>query len=142
MGMLEVSCLCGRIRVKAAKRPDYIHECNCTMCSKAGARWGYFHPSEVSVEGNTAGYCREDKEEPAAEIRFCARCGTTTHWVLTPGAVAKFGDTLMGVNLGLAAENDLSGIELRYPDGRAWSGEGAFGYVREARIIGESTKSG
>jgi hypothetical protein len=25
---------------------------------------------------------------------------------------------------------------LRYPDGRAWSGKGGFGYVQEARIIG------
>jgi hypothetical protein len=28
-------------------------------------------------------------------------------------------------------------IELRYPDGRAWSGKGGFGYVQEARIIGQ-----
>ena len=38
----------------------------------------------------------------------------------------------------LADESDLAGIELRFPDGRAWSGEGGFGYVREARILGRS----
>jgi len=43
----------------------------------------------------------------------------------------------MGVNLRLADEKDLAGIELRYPDGRAWPGKGAFGYVREPRIMGE-----
>jgi hypothetical protein len=42
----------------------------------------------------------------------------------------------MGVNMRLADEKDLAGIELRYPDGRAWSGKGGFGYVQEARIIG------
>jgi hypothetical protein len=42
----------------------------------------------------------------------------------------------MGVNMRLADEKDLVGIELRYPDGRAWSGKGGFGYVQEARIIG------
>ena len=47
----------------------------------------------------------------------------------------------MGVNMLLADERDLAGIELRYPDGRAWSGEGDFTYVREARIIGERAAS-
>jgi hypothetical protein len=141
MGMLKLSCLCGQIRVETSKPPDYIHECNCTLCSKAGARWGYFHPSEVSVEGKAQGYCREDKDDPAALLQFCAKCGSTTHFVLTAKAVAKFGNTLIGVNMRLADERDLAGIELRYPDGQAWSGDGAFDYVQKARIIGRSANS-
>jgi hypothetical protein len=135
--MLKLSCHCGQIRVATAKPPDYIHECNCSLCRKAGARWGYFHPSEVSVEGAAQGYCREDKVDPAAQIRFCGKCGSTTHFVLTESAVARHGNVVMGVNMRLADESDLAGIELRFPDGRAWSGEGGFGYVREARILGE-----
>jgi hypothetical protein len=131
-----LSCLCGQIRVSIERLPDHINECNCALCSKAGARWGYFHPSQVRVEGETRGYRREDKADPAAELRFCATCGSATHWVLTPSAVARFGDSLMGVNMRLADERDLAGIELRYPDGRAWPGEGDFTYVREASIIG------
>jgi hypothetical protein len=134
--MLNLSCHCGRIRVGTAKRPDYIHECNCTLCRKTGALWGYFHPSEVRVEGAAEGYCREDKADPAAQIRFCPRCGSTTHFILTESAVAKHGNVVMGVNMRLADESELTGIELRYPDGRAWSGEGGFDYVREARTLG------
>jgi hypothetical protein len=140
--MLKLSCLCGRIRVETVKRPDYIHECNCTLCSKSGARWGYFHPSEVKVEGEAEGYCRDDKAEPNALLRFCAKCGVTTHFVLTAQAVAKHGDVVMGVNMRLADEGDLAGVELRYPDGRAWAGEGGFGYVREALILGRNTEAG
>ena len=136
MTRLDLSCHCGRIRVETAKRPDYIHECNCTFCRKAGARWGYFHPSEVRVEGEAQGYCREDKAEPGALLQFCGKCGMTTHFVLTAGAAAKHGNVVMGVNMRLADEGDLAGIELRYPDGQAWSGEGAFSYVREARALG------
>ncbi len=40
-----------------------------------------------------------------------------------------------GRNMWLADEKDLAGLELRYPDGQNWSGEGEFGYVRAARII-------
>lgn len=135
--MLKLSCLCGLIRVGLSKRPDYINECNCTLCSKSGARWGYFHPSEVSIDGDAKGYCRTDKEDPAAEIRFCENCGSTTHFNLTASAVAKFGNTMLGVNMLLADEHDLAGLELRFPDGRAWTGAGEFVYLREARIIGQ-----
>jgi hypothetical protein len=134
--MPTLSCLCGQVRVMPARRPDFINECNCTLCEKSGARWAYFHPSEVAIEGATTGYSRADKEDPAAEVHFCETCGSTTHFVLTQSAVAKFGDVQMGVNMRLADEADLAGIELRYPDGRAWPGHGDFVYVREARIIG------
>jgi hypothetical protein len=134
--MLNLSCLCGRIRVETAKRPDYIHECNCTLCRKSGARWGYYPPSEVSVVGTASGYCREDKGDPNALLQFCAECGVTTHFVLTESAVARHGNVVMGVNMRLADEGDLAGVELRFPDGRAWAGEGAFGYLRDSRILG------
>jgi hypothetical protein len=91
----------------------------------------------VSVAGVTSGYCRQDKDDPAADVRFCPACGSVTHFTLTESAVALHGNSLMGVNMRLADEGDLAGLELRYPDGRAWSGAGGFGYVREARIIGE-----
>ncbi len=134
--MLKLSCLCGRVKIETSKKPDYINECNCTLCSKSGAQWAYFHPSEVKAEGATQGYSRDDKADPAAEIHFCEKCGSTTHFVLTASAISKFGNVQMGINMRLADEKDLAGIELRYPDGRAWSGEGGFGYVRDARIIG------
>lgn len=134
--MLKLSCHCGQVRVELAKQPEYVNECNCSLCSASGARWAYFHPSEVSVEGEAHSYCRHDKDEPAAQVQFCPTCGSTTHFTLTESAVARFGNTLMGVNMRLANESDLAGIELRYPDGLAWSGEGAFGYVREASILG------
>ena len=138
---MNLSCLCGQVRVTLAKRPDFIHECNCTLCAKSGARWGYFHPSEVEVQGTTQGYCRQDKADPASQVRFCGTCGVTTHFVLTPGAIARFGNTMMGVNMWLTDAGDLAGIELRYPDGKGWPGEGDFGYVRDARVIGEDTPS-
>lgn len=134
--MLQLSCLCGQVRIATEKRPDYIHECNCTLCTKSGARWAYYHPSEVSVEGATNTYSRQDKDDPAAEIHFCPACGATTHFTLTESAVSKFGNSMMGVNMWLADEKDLAGVELRFPDGRTWSGAGDFSYVREARILG------
>ena len=139
--MLNLFCHCGRVSVRTERRPDFIHDCNCTLCQKTGAIWGYFAPREVAVQGTTAGYSRDDKKEPGVSIRFCSNCGATTHFELTEAAIAKFGNKMLGVNMRLANENDLQGVELRYPNGRAWSGEGDFGYVQEARIIGLSNGS-
>lgn len=133
---MTLSCLCRQVHVTVGRLPEFINECNCTLCRKTGARWGYFSPSDVGIDGATRGYRRADKEDPNAEVRFCAACGSTTHFVLTEGAVSKFGNALMGVNMGLADERDLAGVEVRYPDGQAWSGAGGFGYVREPRVIG------
>ena len=135
--MLQLTCLCGDVRITTAVRPDHINACNCTLCRKSGAHWANYDPSDVTVEGATTGYSREDKAEPAADVRSCARCGSTTHFVLTEAAAAKFGNTLMGVNMLLADDRDLAGVELRYPDGRNWDGQGAFGYVRHATVIGQ-----
>lgn len=134
--MLNLTCLCGEIRISLEKLPDFINECNCTLCAKTGARWGYFHPSQVSIQGSTKGFCRADKEEPNAQVHFCPRCGSTTHFVLTQSAISKFGNSVMGVNMWLADSRELAGIELRYPDGKTWPGEGDFSYLRGPRTIG------
>lgn len=131
---MTLTCLCGSVRL-TAPRPGFVHACNCTLCSKTGARWGYFHPDEVDIEGPTTGFARTDKAAPNAEVHFCATCGATTHFVLTPAAIAAHGNTMLGVNMALAEPGDLAGVELRFPDGRGWDGASAFGYVREAEVI-------
>jgi len=135
--MLQLSCFCGRVRISLKKRPDFVNECNCTLCSKSGARWSYFYPQDVEIEGDTSQFSRRDKDDPAASVHFCTHCGSTTHFTLTESAISRFGNVQSGVNMLLADESDLIGVELRYPDGRAWSGETEFGYVREPRVIGQ-----
>lgn len=140
--MLTLSCLCGRVRIDLAGRPDFIHACNCTLCSKSGARWSYFPPESLTVTGQTGRYRREDKDDPAAEIHFCMTCGSTTHFRLTESAVARHGDVQAGVNMLLADERDLAGIELRFPNGRDWSGGPEFGYARAPVILGSECAAG
>ena len=133
---MTFTCFCSAVTLETARRPEFVHACNCDLCRKAGARWGYFEPAEVTVSGATATHRRSDKPEPGVDVHFCASCGSTTHFRLTRSAAAKHGDVVMGVNAGLADEAALAGVELRYPDGKNWSGEGEFGYVRAGRILG------
>ena len=135
--MITLSCHCGKARVELDRKPDYIHECNCSLCRKSGAQWCYFDPSEVTAFGDFASYVRTDKNTPSARLHFCAQCGSTTHFTLTEEAVAQHGNTMAGVNMRLAPQEALAGIQLRFPDGAAWDGAGEFAYVREAVMLGD-----
>lgn len=135
--MLDLTCQCGDVHVSVAALPAFVHDCNCTLCSKTGALWAYYHPAEVNVTGTTARYQRRDKPEPGVEVHFCPTCSATTHFTLTPASIAQHGNVQLGVNMRLADERELAGVELRYPDGRAWQGIGVFGYVREGRVLGD-----
>jgi hypothetical protein len=129
---LEASCHCGAVTVRIAMRPDYINECNCSLCSSHGVWWGYFPPTEVKVTGDTKVYRRVDRDEPAVEIHFCGTCGCTTHWTLLPAFHEKVGEDRMGVNMRLFDNDVLTGIELRFPDGKGWDGIGQWKFFREA----------
>ncbi|MEZ5996061.1 MAG: hypothetical protein R3C25_09915 [Hyphomonadaceae bacterium] len=139
--MLSASCHCGAVRLTLQQRPGYVNNCNCSFCHKAGAVWGYFASSEVSVAGATHCYTRADKPDPAVSLHFCPICGNTTHWLLAPAFLAKNpGVDRMGVNMRLFESTDLTGVEVRYPDGASWDGAGAYADLRVATALGPGDK--
>jgi hypothetical protein len=137
-GAMTGTCLCGAITVTVDNRPDYIHECNCSLCRKAGAAWGYYTTATASAEGATEVFVRADKEAPMVEIHSCRSCAATTHYLPTPEFRNQAdGPGTLGVNMRLFEPDELTGVEVRFPDGRRWSGSGPFGYRRAAMRIGE-----
>ena len=126
--MLDTTCHCGSVDVSIQHKPDFINDCNCSLCSKAGGLWGYYNLTEVKISGPTHSYSRIDYPNPAVEIHFCPLCGSTTHWVLTEDYKLRSGvSDRMGVNMRLFVEGDLAGVEVRFPDGKAWDGQGDYG---------------
>lgn len=134
------TCLCGAVSVTLQARPDFIHDCNCSLCRKSGAGWGYFPSAVVTTGGRTLSFARTDKNPPGVEVHSCASCGATTHFVLTE-MFQKQNEAadLVGVNMRLFEPDQLNGIEVRFPNGKDWAGEGAFGYRREAVTISETS---
>ena len=41
----------------------------------------------------------------------------------------------MGANMRLFDAEELAEVALHYPDGKSWSGEGAFGMRRESSVF-------
>jgi hypothetical protein len=134
------TCLCGAVRVTIEAKPEFINDCNCSLCRKAGGAWGYFRSAAVTTDGNTASFVRRDKKSPGVEIHSCLDCAATTHFVLTNAFKARNPSAdQVGVNMRLFDPDELKGVEVRFPNGKDWSGEGAFGYRRDAMTISDST---
>ena len=133
----NASCHCGSVQVTLTQRPEFINDCNCSLCSKSGGVWGYFSWSDVEISGPTQTYERNDRSSPVVQIHFCSSCGSTTHWSLTETYLEKSGHVdRMGVNMRLFDSDQLTGVEVRFPDGKAWSGEGEYEYRRETIVLG------
>ena len=47
--MLEGSCHCGAITFSVPGKPEWLTECNCSICRRIGARWAHFERGEVEI---------------------------------------------------------------------------------------------
>jgi hypothetical protein len=106
-------CLCRRVSIELAHPPSHINACNCDFCRRLGAAWGYYKPSEVTIDGTTASYRRDDLDDVWLEAHFCPHCGSTTHY-----EVIREGHDGIAVNTRILDQADLAGIEVRYLDGK------------------------
>ncbi|MBI1339249.1 aldehyde-activating protein [bacterium] len=135
------ACCCGAVSVTIAAKPDFIHDCNCSLCRKSGGAWGYFPSASVRTRGVTRSFARADRTTPGVEVHSCVVCSATTHWTLTARfkALNPTADQV-GVNMRLFDPDELAGVEVRFPDGKAWSGTGPYGYRRPALTIGPASR--
>lgn len=116
---LIATCHCGSVRISVPTPPVSVTACNCTFCSKRGALWAYYPPSEVTLE-------REDAEAVYApsvvnKHHFCAVCGCTTY-SLTPDwstGEAQEGVMRLAVNARLFDDFDLPAVPVEQLDGRS-----------------------
>ena len=126
------TCSCGSGIVTIRRKPEFIYDCDCSLCRKSGAAWGYFSSNEVEAEGQTIAFSRKDKSIPIVEIHSCAECGSTTHFTLTPAYKLENPSVdQIGVNMRLFDHEQLCDVEVQYPNGSEWSGKGPFEFRRE-----------
>ena len=117
IGPVVASCHCGTVTIELPRKPDYINECNCSICTKLGWRCVYFRSDEVRIKGSFQSYIRSDLAEPMLQVLRCASCGCPTHWeLLTPPPHER-----MGVNARLLEPRHLEGVEVRQVDGASWA---------------------
>ncbi len=115
MPELVAACHCGRATLRLARRPDYVSQCNCSLCAKTGFQGVYLASGEIEISGTFDAYVREDIEPFLRQLR-CATCGILTHWE----PLAEPPHARMGVNARLIDPALLEGVEVRQVDGARW----------------------
>jgi len=105
---MELRCDCGNIRLSVSE-PTQVTSCNCGICRRYMALWGYFHPAEVEIvmDAGSVSYQRGDRE--IAFIR-CGECGCVTHCQTLQGD----SDPLLAVNFRMAEAT--VDVPIRYAD--------------------------
>lgn len=110
------SCHCGAVRFEVDFDPSTgSTRCNCTNCTKTGWWSKIVKPSAfrlLSGEEVLADYSRSEY----AHHRFCKVCGVR---VFGHGNIPEIGGEYVGVSLNALDGADLSGIPVRYLDGRS-----------------------
>ena len=116
------SCHCKGVRIEVPRRPEWVGQCNCSICTKLHWQVAYYPPAEVRIEGATAVYVWGDR---LLRIHHCPTCGCTTHWDALPEALARDDlepelrealETKMGVNARLLDGFDEAAVEVRLLD--------------------------
>ena len=111
--MVEGSCHCGNIRFTVSSRPDWLTDCNCSICRRIGALWAHFPLEDVAIEASpdaTIEYVQGDK---TLATHSCKTCGCTTHWLPVEPAESN----RMAVNFRMCDPVDVADIRVRRFDG-------------------------
>ena len=110
--MFKTSCHCGGIVLNADKAPETITSCNCSICHRIGALWGYYLDDQIEIKQVVAlqEYCWGDK---TITFHTCTNCGSTTHYT----AVRDDGKVKIGLNTRMGSIADTKDIRVRYFDG-------------------------
>jgi hypothetical protein len=62
---ITARCHCGDVEITADALPEILGDCNCSICRRYKALWGYYAPGSVSIKTRgdaTAAYIWGDRE--------------------------------------------------------------------------------
>lgn len=94
------------------EKPGSVTQCNCSICSRYMALWGYYDPGQAQIDVGAHGtevYSWGDHE---LDFIRCSNCGCITHYRTKPGQP----DPRVAVNFSLA-RNKIGEVPVRHFDG-------------------------
>ena len=78
--MLTASCHCGKVTLELRRAPRALTQCNCSICRRYGALWGYFRRRSVLVRAARSALASYSWGNQVREFRHCRSCGCLTHY--------------------------------------------------------------
>ena len=111
--MLHASCHCGAIRLGVPSEPDYLIDCNCSVCRRYGALWALYESATVELSGQLDQLAAYVWGKRSIRTMHCRVCGCVTRWEpITADAGGKFGINMRNFDSGV-----ICGAKIRKFDG-------------------------
>jgi hypothetical protein len=110
--MIKAACHCTAVRFELAGFPKWVVDCNCTLCRRYGALWGYYKTGDVVLiagDGETDSYVWGGKQ---FAFHWCKRCGCLTHHTAFDVAPPR----IRAVNARMIPTLDPSSVKLQHTD--------------------------
>lgn len=105
--MIEASCHCGAVRFEVETAPDWVLDCNCSICRRQGGLWAYYPQRDVKFAAtpDTLTYIWGDR---ALARHHCRTCLCLTHFTVIGEDDAK----TIGVNARLMHGLDAAKVRV------------------------------
>ncbi len=114
--MINASCHCGNVEVEINDLPESLTSCNCSICNRYGALWGYYKAAEVVVKTNMSELKTYTWGDEYIDFHHCGNCGCVTHYTSRP----KSDMDRVGVNFRMFDRELVTNISKRHFDGANW----------------------
>ena len=110
---MKGSCHCGAVQIEVSEMPAEATQCNCSICRRYAAIWGFFtdKTATVSSPNVTQSYCWGD--DRFIDFHHCSTCGCVPHYTSTP----KGDSDRLAVNLNMFDAADVASVRVRNFDG-------------------------
>jgi len=112
--MIRAACHCEAVRFEIASPPEWVLDCNCTICRRYGALWSYYRNADGQAKllktpnpEATETYRWADR---AINFHRCKTCGCVTHIQVAADGF------IFGVNARMMAGLDPSTVIVRRMD--------------------------
>jgi hypothetical protein len=122
--MVRAACHCTALRFEITELPEWVLDCNCTICRRYGAIWAYPEANKVKcVRGadSTETYIWGDR---GLAFHRCKECGCVTHMA----ALDSDPPRIYGINARMIPTLDPASVRLRQRD----NGHTGFFWTRSA----------
>ena len=114
------SCHCGNTQFEVSKPPSSVTRCTCSYCSKSGALWAYYKPTQFRLTSPVEQVATYKWGSRTVKHHFCATCGGTTYSESPDWSTGKpdFDKMKIGVNAHLFEDFDLDAVPVTVIDGK------------------------
>jgi hypothetical protein len=114
--MIRAACHCEAVKFEISEPPEWVLDCNCTLCRRYGVLWSYYHPpagqAKLLMQPDPAASETYSWGDRGIAFRRCKTCGCMTHMQTTDIDPPM----IFGVNARMMSGLDPATVRIRRKD--------------------------